>query len=79
MFKRTVKPIKEKRNIERILNNMTDFEKIKRALVKGGYVEDKHFEVGEWTESKSINLNFFDDLVRIDFKFDDKGNLIFIS
>ena len=58
---------------------MTDFEKIKRALVKGGYVEDKYFEVGEWTESKSINLNFFDDMVSIDFKFDDKGNLIFIS
>lgn len=58
---------------------MTDFEKIKRALIKGDYVEDKHFEVSEWTESKSITLNFFDDVVRIDFEFDDKGNLIFIS
>ena len=58
---------------------MTDFEKIKRALVEGGYVEGKHFEVNEWTESKYIFLNFFDDLVRVDFKFDNKGNLLFIS
>ena len=58
---------------------MTDFEKIKRALVEGGYVEGKHFEVNEWTESKNITLDFFDELVSVDFKFDSKGNLLFIS
>lgn len=62
------------------MNNMTDFEKIKRALVEGGYVEgSKHFEINEWTESKYIFLNFFDELVRVEFKFDSKGNLLFIS
>lgn len=58
---------------------MTDFEKIKRALVEGGYVEGKHFEINEWAESKYIALDFFDDLVRVEFKFDSKGNLLFIS
>lgn len=58
---------------------MTDFEKIKRALVKGGYVEDKCFEINEWNESKNIALDFFDDLVRVEFEFDSKGNLLFIS
>lgn len=58
---------------------MTDFEKIKRALVEGGLVEDKHFTVCEWAESKDITLNFFDDLVRVEFEFDGKGNLLFIS
>ena len=58
---------------------MTDFEKIKRALIEGGYVENKHFEVNEWAESKNIALDFFDDLVRVEFEFDSKGNLLFIS
>ena len=61
------------------MNNMTDFEKIKRALVEGGYVECKHFEINEWAESKNIALDFFDDLVRVEFEFDSKGNLLFIS
>ena len=58
---------------------MIDFEKIKRALVEGGYVENKHFEINEWVESKNITLNFFDDLIRVEFEFDSKGNLLFIS
>lgn len=57
---------------------MTDFEKIKKALVKGGHVE-KYFEINEWNESKNIALDFFDDLVRVEFEFDSKGNLLFIS
>lgn len=62
------------------MNNMTDFEKIKRALFEGGYVEgSKHFEINEWNENKNIALNFFDDLVRVEFEFDSKGNLLFIS
>lgn len=78
MFKRMAKPIKEKTNTERILNNMTDFEKIKRALIEGGFKEGRHFEANEWAESKDITLNFFDELVRVEFEFDGKGNLLFI-
>ena len=55
---------------------MTDFEKIKRALVKGGYVE---FEVNEWSECKNIALSFFNDLARVEFNFDSKGNLLYIT
>ena len=58
---------------------MTDFQKIKRALIEGGYVEGKHFEANEWADSKDIPLTFFDDLVRVEFEFDSKGNLLFIS
>ena len=58
---------------------MTDFEKIKRALVEGGYAEGKCFEINEWNESKNIALDFFDDLARVEFEFDSKGNLLFIS
>ena len=79
MFKRTAKPTREKKNIERTLNNMTDFEKIKRALVEGGFKEGKHFDVCEWAESKDITLNLCDNLVRVEFEFDNKGNLLFIS
>ena len=76
-----VKPIIANKNIKERnkVNKMTDFEKIKRALIEGGYVENKHFEVNEWAESKNIALDFFDDLVRVEFEFDSKGNLLFIS
>ena len=58
---------------------MTDFEKIKRALAEGGFEEGSRFEANEWAESKDISLNFFDEFVRVDFEFDSKGNLLFIS
>ena len=65
---------------------MTDFEKIKRALIEGGYtkVEDTvfdtcHFEVSEWEDSKYIALVLCSDTVRIEFEFDSKGNLLIIS
>lgn len=86
MFKRTAKPTREKKNTERILNNMTDFQKIKRALVEGGYVKAEdtvfdtcHFEVSEWDDSKYITLALCNNSVKVGFEFDGKGNLLFIS
>ena len=65
---------------------MTDFQKIKRALVEGGYVKAEdavfntcHFEVSEWADSKMISLVLCNDSVRVWFEFDDKGNLLIIS
>ena len=65
---------------------MTDFQKIKRALVEGGYAkvgdtvfDTCHFEVSEWDDSKIITLALCNDSVRVGFEFDGKGNLLFIS
>ena len=58
---------------------MTDFEKIKNALVDGGFVEDEHFECSEWTDRKDIYLQTRGMEHDINFGFDDKGNLILIT
>ena len=58
---------------------MTDFEKIKNALFEGGFREDKHFECAEWKTEKDIYLQTEEMDHDINFKFDNKGNLISIS
>lgn len=57
---------------------MTDFEKIKNALVDGGFVEDEHFECAEWEDRKDIYLQTRGMEHDINFEFDNKGNLISI-
>ena len=57
---------------------MTDFEKIKNALVEGGFREDKHFECFEWKTEKDIYLQTAEMEHDINFEFDSKGNLISI-
>ena len=58
---------------------MTDFEKIKTALLEGGFREDKHFGCAEWESGKDIFLQTKGMDHDINFEFDDKGNLISIS
>lgn len=57
---------------------MTDFEKIKNALVDGDFVEDEHFWYSEWKDSKNISLQTRGMEHDIYFEFDNKGNLISI-
>lgn len=59
---------------------MTDFEKIKTALLKGGYKLDIHLEVNDFDSKKTIYLSHgaFDNYDTC-FEFDGEGNLIEIN
>ncbi len=59
---------------------MSDFEKMKAKLLdkeKSPYVEGKHFDIYEWSETKEIDLRptQFED-AWIEFEFDKDGNLL---
>ena len=66
---------------------MTDFNKIKRALVQGGKIESIDFFCYEWESSKSISLfksvltSHLGDReeVEIEYVFDIDGELIEIT
>lgn len=58
---------------------MTDFEKIKKALVEGGFRENKHFTTDEWSDCKDIYLQTSGMDESMIFEFDNKGNLISIT
>lgn len=58
---------------------MTDFEKIKKALVEGGFKENKHFTADEWSDCKDIYLQTSGMDESMIFEFDNNGNLISIS
>lgn len=62
---------------------MTDFEKIKKALVNGGNIEGRNFFVCEWTDNKTISLyksyptsHWDNEEIETEFNFDSEGKLI---
>lgn len=59
---------------------MTDFEKIKNALIEGGYRLNQHIEINEFKEEKFIYLShsMYDELDTC-FAFDGQGNLLEIN
>lgn len=59
---------------------MTDFEKIKNALIEGGYRLNKHIEVNEFKEKKFIYLSHsMCEAYDTCFEFDENGNLVEIN
>ncbi len=59
---------------------MSDFEKMKAKLFdkeKCPYVEGKHFDIYEWSDTKEIDIRptQFED-AWIEFEFDKDGNLL---
>lgn len=59
---------------------MTDFEKIKTALLKGGYRLNAHLEINEFEGKKTIYLSHsVFDAYDTCFEFDGKGKLIEIN
>lgn len=59
---------------------MTDFEKIKNALIEGGYRLNQHIEIDEFEEKKFIYLSHsMYDAPDTCFEFDGKGNLLEIN
>jgi hypothetical protein len=59
---------------------MTDFEKIKTALIEGGYKLNQHIEIDEFKEKKFIYLSHSKyDAPDTCFEFDGKGKLLEIN
>ena len=58
---------------------MTDFEKIKNALVQGGFRENKHFTTDEWSDCKDIYFCTRGMDESVNFEFDAEGNLSVIE
>ena len=59
---------------------MTDFEKIKNALIEGGYRLNRHIEINEFKEKKFIYLTHSSyDTPDTCFEFDGQGNLLEIN
>ena len=57
---------------------MTDFEKIKKAFIKGGLI--RAIEIQDFETAKFIYLNRCgDDIFETCFEFDGNGNLIEIN
>ena len=59
---------------------MTDFEKIKNALIEGGYKLNQHIEINEFKGKKFIYLSHsMYDAYDTCFEFDGKGKLLEIN
>ena len=59
---------------------MTDFEKIKNALIKGGYRLNQHIKIDEYKEKKFIHLSHsIHDAPDTCFEFDKNGKLLEIN
>lgn len=58
---------------------MTDFEKIQKALIEGGFTKDKHFTTDEWSDCKDIYFCTRGMDESVNFEFDAEGNLISIT
>lgn len=59
---------------------MSDFERIKQALLKGGYTMESHIEIKEYAERKYIYLSHCRyDAFDTCFEFDKNGKILEIN